>query len=184
MPHPSKSKGNRWESECCRLLSDAFGDSFIRVPNSGAYTGGKNAARVNGLSGNQVAALRGDIISPQGWRIIWECKHVKPGTISDILEGPSSAIQKWWKQANADAREGELVILLTKEDRKSPRAWFAEDCDFQFLLEKSWACHRLQGGQRLITCLMSDLLVNAGESIRERATDYAAIKGGAPEGNA
>ena len=42
MTSKSKSKGKSWERDVCVFLSKLYNDSFIRVPNSGAYTGGKN----------------------------------------------------------------------------------------------------------------------------------------------
>jgi len=41
MPSKSKNKGSSFERDIAKLLSETFGESFIRVTNSGAYIGGK-----------------------------------------------------------------------------------------------------------------------------------------------
>ena len=41
MSKKSKQKGKSWERDVCIFLSELYSDSFIRVPNSGAYVGGK-----------------------------------------------------------------------------------------------------------------------------------------------
>ena len=43
----SKTKGKTWERDVVLFLSDLYKQSFIRVPNSGAYVGGKNEYRGN-----------------------------------------------------------------------------------------------------------------------------------------
>ena len=42
MPSAAKQKGNAWERDVAKDLSETFNENFIRVPNSGAYTGGAN----------------------------------------------------------------------------------------------------------------------------------------------
>ncbi len=50
MPSKSKNKGSSFERDIARQLSELFGESFIRVTNSGAYIGGKNTTRKDTLS--------------------------------------------------------------------------------------------------------------------------------------
>ena len=45
MTSKSKTKGKSWERDVCNFLTELYNDSFIRVPNSGAYVGGKNEYR-------------------------------------------------------------------------------------------------------------------------------------------
>ena len=47
MPSAAKQKGNVWEREVAKDLSEVFNENFIRVPNSGAYTGGANFHRLD-----------------------------------------------------------------------------------------------------------------------------------------
>lgn len=45
MPSKSKTKGSSFEREIAVYLSNLYKESFVRVPNSGAYTGGNNSHR-------------------------------------------------------------------------------------------------------------------------------------------
>ena len=45
MSSKSKAKGSGWERDVCQTLSELYDDNFMRVPNSGAYTGGMIAHR-------------------------------------------------------------------------------------------------------------------------------------------
>ena len=57
MSNKSKEKGKTFEREACQMLKDAFRLSFNRVPNSGAFVGGMNAARMESMSDNQINNL-------------------------------------------------------------------------------------------------------------------------------
>ena len=46
MTNKSKTKGKTWEREVVLFLSELYKESFIRVPNSGAYVGGNVGAGV------------------------------------------------------------------------------------------------------------------------------------------
>lgn len=71
MPSASKSKGNRGEREIADQLSKIFNLNFERVPNSGAFIGGKNSSRISRLSKSQQLLTEGDLIVPE------ELYHVK-----------------------------------------------------------------------------------------------------------
>ena len=62
MTSKSKTKGKSWERDVCNFLTELYNDSFIRVPNSGAYVGGKNEYRREHLTEEQIKLSRGDII--------------------------------------------------------------------------------------------------------------------------
>ena len=180
MPSASKEKGKRWEREAAKLLSDAYGETFLRVPASGAFTGGRNFHRMASMSENQISASRGDLIAP--WEgsggFIAECKHVKPGTVSDLMQGPSAIIDKWWAQANADAREGDFVVMLVKEDRKNPRAVFRAGYGLQRALGGSWMLYRGgEGVPPLVVADMADWLENCRDDVRSLATSGVTVAG-------
>ena len=44
--------------------------TFIRVPTSGAFLGGKNYDRRLDMSDGQVMAFKGDIIPPDDWKFL------------------------------------------------------------------------------------------------------------------
>ena len=172
MANAQKEKGKRWERDCADALTEAFGENFMRVPNSGAFTGGKNVFRMERMSQNQISASRGDIVPPDSFpHLIVECKHVKPGTVADLMQGPAAKIDQWWAQANADARPGDLAVLLVKEDRRNPKAFFESCLGMQAGLEKSWMLYRGAGGVSLAVADMADWLGNCGEEIRRLSAD-------------
>ena len=45
MASPQKVKGKSYENAKAKFLTDIFGQTFIRVPTSGAFLGGKNYDR-------------------------------------------------------------------------------------------------------------------------------------------
>lgn len=65
MPNKNKAKGNSAERELCSIFGEVFNETFIRVPNSGAYAGGLNNFRAKYLSENQKQIMSNDIIPPE-----------------------------------------------------------------------------------------------------------------------
>ena len=45
MPSKQKIKGATWERDVAKHLTEIYGETFIRVPHSGAYIGGSNKLR-------------------------------------------------------------------------------------------------------------------------------------------
>ena len=87
MTAKSKIKGNAGERELCKLLSEIFLGSFVRVPNSGANVGGKNVHRRASLSTTQDRAFRGDIIPPDHLpKLIIESKSYKSFPFHQLLQ--------------------------------------------------------------------------------------------------
>ena len=75
MPSKSKNKGSGYEREMAKFLSELYDGSFVRVPGSGAYIGGKNQVRTVVLSEGQVRSFKGDIVPPDDWKYFnSECK--------------------------------------------------------------------------------------------------------------
>ena len=75
MASPQKVKGKSYENAKAKFLTDIFGQTFIRVPTSGAFLGGKNYDRRLDMSDGQVMAFKGDIIPPDDWKFFnCECK--------------------------------------------------------------------------------------------------------------
>jgi hypothetical protein len=96
----SKRKGNAGELELCKLLTEIFSGSFVRVPNSGANVGGKNVHRRTSLSVTQDRAFRGDIIPPDHLpKFIIEAKSYKEFRFHQLLQpGPCPMLNGWIKQ--------------------------------------------------------------------------------------
>ena len=169
MAHPSKEKGKRFERELAALLTDAFGEPFQRVPASGAFTGGKNRGRMESMSQGQIQASRGDLIPPDSMPgLVIEAKHY--AKVGSLIEGRNRLIEEWWAQATADARPGELVLLIVKQDRQAIRVFFEELENWEGWLSGTWISHQT-GGVRLISAPLTDLLANCAPLIRERAAE-------------
>ena len=79
MTSASKAKGNSWERECAKILSNVFGYHFERNKNgSGAFTGGKNANRREYLSETQLLSFMADVMPPTEMKkMCVECKFYK-----------------------------------------------------------------------------------------------------------
>lgn len=99
MPSASKSKGNRGEREVADKLSEYFGLNFERVPNSGAFVGGKNAVRLSRLSKSQQLLTEGDLIVPEElYNMKIECKSYKKFSWFQLFTN-SKQLNEWIEQA-------------------------------------------------------------------------------------
>ena len=114
MPSPAKQKGNAWEREVANDLSETFNENFIRVPNSGAYTGGANLHRLDRLTEDQKRMMDGDIMVPpclSKFKI--ECKSYKTFEYHQLFTD-NKTLNKWIKQAES----GTFWFLVIKVTRK------------------------------------------------------------------
>ena len=119
MPSKSKNKGKTFEREVCTFLSQLYSDSFTRVPDSGAFTGGKNAYRRETLTEGQVRAHKGDIIPPDDWKFFnAECKNYAEFPFHNLLTQQIPVLDSWLEQTRAASDKGDLNILFFKITRK------------------------------------------------------------------
>lgn len=109
MPSKSKGKGNRGEREIAKYLSEYFQLNFERVPNSGAFVGGKNSVRLSKLSKTQQLLTEGDLIVPEelfGMKI--ECKSYKKFSWFQLFTS-NKQLDTWIDQA----RDTNKIWFLT-----------------------------------------------------------------------
>ena len=119
MPSKSKNKGSSFERDIAKLLSDTFGESFIRVTNSGAYIGGKNTARKDTLSEAQIRHSKGDIVpGPSFGRMNAEAKSYADFPFHQLFTGSCKQLDGWIEQMLEVADEGDFNILFMKFTRK------------------------------------------------------------------
>ena len=119
MTSKSKSKGNSFEREVAKFLSDTYEDSFVRVPNSGAYIGGSNVHRKQSLNENQAKSFKGDIVGPDSWKFFnAECKNYGEFPFHLVLTGECKLLNEWLDQLMAVAEPDDLNILFVKVSRK------------------------------------------------------------------
>lgn len=113
MPSKSKTKGNGFEREICKYLSELTDLNFTRVPNSGAFLGGKNQVRVGNLTEGQTQVFDGDIITPDEWKD-WslECKFYKDFAWKKLFQPEGVAqLNGWIEQAKVTSKPYWLLIF-------------------------------------------------------------------------
>lgn len=120
MSSKSKNKGKSWERDFASFLSDLYNESFIRVPHSGAYIGGKNVSRKEFLHEGQIRAMKGDIIPPSNWKHFnVECKNYADFPFHQLFtEGKINLLDSWIDQAMDAADENDFTFIVVKITRK------------------------------------------------------------------
>lgn len=118
MPSPSKNKGNSWEREVAADLTKLYGESFIRAPGSGAYTGGANTVRKQYLHEGQIRNFKGDIVPGQSFpRLNAECKNYGKFSFHQLFEGEVKQLETWLEQLMTAEDPGDFNILIVKITR-------------------------------------------------------------------
>lgn len=119
MPSKGKAKGNGWEREVADFLSDLYGESFVRVPNSGAFIGGKNSHRKTNLSEEQIRGFKGDIIpGPSFPNLNLEAKFYKDFAFHQVAVGACKQLDQWIEQMKDTCDETDVNLLTMKFNRK------------------------------------------------------------------
>ncbi len=99
MSNYNKNKGNSYERQLAKHLSNVFQLNFNRVPNSGAFVGGKNIARAEKLSEKQLLLMSGDIIVPEELsHVDFECKFYKALSFNSLFDN-CEQLNNWLEQA-------------------------------------------------------------------------------------
>lgn len=142
MPSKSKSKGNAWELEVSKFLTETYGETFIRIPSSGAFVGGKNAIRKTTLGGAQIQSKKGDIHPPESWKH-WnlECKSYADFPFHQLWYSDVKILDAWIQQQHDVEDEGDLNLILIKISRKDKWVVFPQNLGFvvdRSLLYKGW----------------------------------------------
>ena len=136
MPSKSKTKGNNWELDLCKILSTIFGGSFTRVPNSGAFTGGKHFSRRASLSETQNKIYKGDIITPDHMpKLMVEAKSYADFRFHQlIIPGELKQLDVWIDQVNQASDPGDVSLICFKINRRGSfiavPEWIAKNCTF------------------------------------------------------
>jgi hypothetical protein len=118
MPSASKIKGSGFEREIAKYLSDLYGESFIRSPGSGAYTGGINSARRQVLHENQVRSFKGDIVPGESFpNFNCEAKFYADFAFHQLFV-ESKQLEDWIAQLMTAADSNDLNILFIKFNRR------------------------------------------------------------------
>lgn len=116
----SKAKGKTFERKVAGMFSEWYlqrtgiPKGFMRAPLSGASFGGQNRANISKVSDN--LKQPGDILTPEGFRFIIECKHYKKcPDIANIAAWNVLQWKTWWSQVAGDAKAaGKHPMLIIK----------------------------------------------------------------------
>ena len=119
MPSKGKTKGNSWEREVASFLTDLYGEPFVRVPNSGAFIGGKNHHRKSNLSEEQIRGFKGDIIpGPSFPKLNIEGKFYADFPFHQVVAGSCKQLDQWLDQLMVSADADDFNLLAMKFNRK------------------------------------------------------------------
>lgn len=131
MPSKSKAKGNAWELEVAKFLSTTYNDSFLRVPSSGAFVGGKNNFRKTQISAEQLQGKKGDIHPPADWKY-WnlECKSYADFPFHQLWYADVKILDAWIQQQKDVEDEGDLNLILIKISRKDKWVVYPQNLGF------------------------------------------------------
>lgn len=119
MASKSKAKGGAWERDVAKFLTELYDSPFMRVPQSGAYTGGQNAHRRQAMTEGQIRHMKGDIVPPDNWNHFnCECKNYASFPFHRLLYNvPVPQLEDWLEQIMDAADPGDMNILFMKITR-------------------------------------------------------------------
>lgn len=130
MSNANKNKGKTLEREVAAELTEVFGVNFTRVPNSGAFTGGKNFFRAAQLTKEQNLLMCGDIIMPMELaHVSVECKFYKQFSFQSLFDN-NETLNGWIDQARGE--HGKLWFLIFKINNCGKFIVFDNKDDIQF----------------------------------------------------
>lgn len=137
MPSKSKAKGNSWERDVARFLSNLYNDHFMKVPSSGAYVGGSNAVRKINMTEGQIRHMKGDIVPPDHWRHLnCECKNYSSFPFHRLLYNVEIPLLEDWLSQIMDAADPDDVNILFFKITRIGK-FVAFDVSHPFVTERS-----------------------------------------------
>ena len=100
----SLAKGKRFEREVCKILSEATGKEWKRVPMSGAFSTREN---INDTR------FKGDVFCEDFKDVVVECKNIsgKKIIINDLFN-TKSQFHKFVKQAERESGDREWLLFI------------------------------------------------------------------------
>lgn len=142
MPSKSKAKGNSWELEVAKFLTELYNQTFLRVPSSGAFVGGKNSFRKATLDQGQLQSKKGDIQPPSDWNHFnMECKSYADFPFHQLWTTDVKILDAWIQQQHDVEDEGDLNLILIKISRKDKWVVYQQNLGFEStraLFYKGW----------------------------------------------
>lgn len=120
MTSAAKVKGNGWERECAKILTNTFGYHFERNKNgSGAFVGGSHAKRKSYLSETQLLSFMADVLPPDEMKkMCVECKFYKEFPFHHFLiNKPIPLLDSWIQQQLDIVDEDNFWFIAFKVNR-------------------------------------------------------------------
>lgn len=132
----SKRKGKTGEKNIVNFLKDLTNLSWVRVPNSGSFTGGKNRERAKYLTEDQLSAMLSDIFPPNElfYKFIIESKFYKNFSFAKIIKKKefNKKLDRWCKELLYDC----ITYLMYSKSSKPiiPLLWIRINNEGDWLL--------------------------------------------------
>lgn len=120
MTSKAKNKGNGWERECAKILTNIFGYHFERNKNgSGSFIGGSHAQRKKYLSETQILSFMADVLPPDEMKkMCVECKFYKEFPFHHFLiNKPIPILDSWIEQQLDIVDENNFWFIAFKINR-------------------------------------------------------------------
>lgn len=166
MANANKNKGKAYERVVAKKLSEVFNENFERVPNSGAFTGGKNNQRRDKLTESQKLLTDGDIICPESLsHVKIECKAYKDFPFNTLLSS-NATLDGWINQIESNDH---LWFVIFKINRKGEFIVFDKKC-IDFLNIPGQYC--LYKNKYIVTNFI-DFIDDNADTIRNARTQFA-----------
>lgn len=170
MTSKAKSKGNSWEREITKFLGEELGGNWMRVPNSGAYVGGKNEARKMLMDDGQVRLVKGDIIPPSHLPLLnLEAKNYKDIAFHQIINGECKLLNSWIDQTEIPAEPNDISLTIFKITRKGSWIAFKASLMNEFLLD-SYVMYKKSPDNNYIVTDYESFIKNNKEKIKSLGT--------------
>jgi len=128
MSTAQKSKGNAGERKIADFLGKLYEAKFIRVPNSGAFLGGKNQHRVATMDAGQIATFKADLIPPTHMqKLVIESKFYAEFPFHALLKNEDiPLLDKWIEQARVVCDANDFWVVVFRINRRGVFAAFDE----------------------------------------------------------
>lgn len=117
----SRAKGNRFENKVAKMLNEKFEtDEFCRSPGSGAF------ATTHKLPKH--LQLHGDLITPEKFKFVIECKKgYNSEGVSELLNPKSNTLSMIAQASRDSTRANKKFLLIVGQDRKDPIVFTNEE---------------------------------------------------------
>lgn len=151
MPSPQKNKGNSFERDIAKFLSNLYNESFIKTPGSGAYIGGTNNAKKDMLHEGQIRSFKGDIVPGESFKKFnAECKFYKEFQWHQLYSGKCALLDKWISQLLEPSDEDDVNVIFMKFNRLGSFFVFEEKYLTEYEVMNYTSYHHIETGSTWI----------------------------------